>query len=163
MPVPEAEELVARWRPLWDPPAPAGVMAHITVLFPFLRPTTVDERVLQLVADAVGGVEPFAFTLVEVGRFPQTVYLAPQPAGPFAELTREVWQRFPARPPYAGRHPGVVPHVTVATTPDAAVLERAAAAAASAVPIVSRASAVWLLEEDDHGSYHVAAEVKLGR
>lgn len=162
VPVPEAEPLVARWRATWEPPAPPGVPAHITVLFPFLRPGRIDEEVLGLLTESAAGVEPFAFELTEVGRFPQTVYLAPTPAEPFAVLTRRAWERFPERPPYAGRYPGVVPHLTVTTTPDEETLKRAAAEAVASLPITSRAEVMLLFEEDAYGRYLPRAEIPLG-
>jgi hypothetical protein len=42
------------------------------------------------------------------------VYLAPEPAEPFVELTRALWRRFPGWPPYGGVHPTITPHLTVA-------------------------------------------------
>jgi 2'-5' RNA ligase len=162
VPVPEAEPLVARWRKTWVPPAPRGVTAHVTVLFPFLRAGRIDDDALSRLREAAAGVEPFAFELAEVGRFPQTVYLVPVPAAPFSLLIRRAWERFPERPPYAGRHPEIVPHLTVTTSPDEDTLARAAADAAAWLPISSRAAALLLLEEDEHGGYRPRAEIPLG-
>jgi len=162
VPVPEAEPLVARWRATWEPPAPVGVPAHVTVLFPFLRPGRLDEGALARLREAAAGVAPFRFELAEVGRFPQTVYLIPVPAEPFVALTRRVWDRFPERPPYAGKHPGIVPHLTVTTTSDEATLARAAADAASALPIAARAETLQLLQEGDHGGFRTRLEIPLG-
>jgi hypothetical protein len=46
--VPEAEPDVARLRERLDASAPLGIPAHITVLFPFMPPRTIDPAALTL-------------------------------------------------------------------------------------------------------------------
>jgi 2'-5' RNA ligase len=114
VPVPQAEAVVADLRARHDASAALGVPAHITVLFPFVPPSGIDAAVLARVQAAVQGVRAFAFTLSRTGRFAQTLYLAPDPAAPFAELTQRLVAEFGQYPPYGGVHSGVVPHLTVA-------------------------------------------------
>jgi 2'-5' RNA ligase len=112
--VPEAEPLVAALRSRFDPSAAMGVPAHITVLYPFMPPAQVTPEVLARAADALRGQEPFPFLLARVGRFPGVLYLAPEPAAPFAALTEALVRAFPAFPPFGGAHDRIVPHLTVA-------------------------------------------------
>jgi len=50
---------------------------------------------------------------VKVERWPGVLWLAPEPAEPFAALTRAVSARHPEYPPYGGGHDTLIPHLTV--------------------------------------------------
>lgn len=112
--VPEAEPLVADLRRRFDPSAAEGVPAHVTVLYPFVPPQSVSAADLAALAQLCAGVPAFACRFAEVRRFPATAWLAPEPAAPFVALTHAVMARFPGLAPYGGRHPEIVPHLTVA-------------------------------------------------
>jgi hypothetical protein len=56
----------------------------------------------------------FAYSLNSTGRFPDTLYLAPDPAQPFVDLVKGLVQYFPAYAPYHGQFHSIVPHLTVA-------------------------------------------------
>ena len=112
--VPEAEAAVRELRRRCDPAAALGVPAHITILTPFMPPEDITPRVLQTARSALMASHAFSFELGELGRWPETTYLLPQPAAPFVRMTRALAQAFPEFPPYGGRHAGLVPHLTVA-------------------------------------------------
>jgi len=112
--VPAAEPLVADLRHRYDATAAQGVPAHITVLVPFMDPSLIGADVLQRAQQSLSRTPAFDFTLGEVGRFPETAYLAPEPAAPFIEMTLALAEAFPGFPPYGGEHEGVIPHLTVA-------------------------------------------------
>lgn len=112
--VPEAEPLVGALRSRYDATAALGVPAHITILVPFVPPARVTTQVLRTVEQAIADIHPFEFTLGAVCRWPETVYLAPDPAEPFAALTRSIVRHYPEFPPYAGQHSDIIPHLTVA-------------------------------------------------
>jgi 2'-5' RNA ligase len=128
--VPEAEACEHGLRQRFDPSAGQGMPAHLTILFPFMEPASIDDAVLRRAGAALQDQRAFRFALRRVGRFPATAWLAPEPAAPFIALTRVVWAAFPAFPPFAGAHPDIVPHLTVANG-DAKEAEAAAAAAAA--------------------------------
>jgi 2'-5' RNA ligase len=111
--VPEAEEIVARLRLAHDPVAARGVPAHITILFPFCAPDELDDAMVARVRELARAHAPFAFTLEHVQTFTGTVWLAPNPADPFVELTLDASRRFPGHPPYGGLFPEIIPHLTV--------------------------------------------------
>ncbi|NUP83938.1 MAG: 2'-5' RNA ligase family protein, partial [Nonomuraea sp.] len=109
--VPEAEPVVGVWRERYDPSAAEGVPAHVTVLYPFLPFELVDTSAL---AELFAAWASFDVEFRGFGHFPGVLYLAPEPAEPFRELTTAVAERWPEAPPYGGAFPDVVPHLTVA-------------------------------------------------
>ena len=147
--VPEAEARVGSLRERFDASAAAGVPAHITVLFPFMAPALIDDRVLTQVAAALAAVPAFAFTLERVERFSTTTWLAPEPAAPFVALTNRLVQAFPAFLPFSGEFDSVIPHLTVAHG-DARDADRAQAELSRAMrrhgAIQVRCAAVMLME-----------------
>jgi 2'-5' RNA ligase len=112
--VPEAEPYVAHLRAQFDPSAKLGVPAHITLLYPFMAPELIGTAVLERARAAVAATHSFTFTLASVSRFPGAIYLAPEPAAPFIELTKRLVRQFPQFPPYSGQYETIVPHLTVA-------------------------------------------------
>lgn len=164
--VPEAEPVVAPLRLRYDPSARLGVPAHLTVLFPFAPRDALSREHLDGLAAVLAAVEPFAFELRTIARFPATVYLEPAPAAPFAALTAAIARRFPEHPPYGGRFPTVIPHLTVADLQpenvDRAERELAAALAAHG-PIRSHCREIALIEEDDDGRWRPRASLALRR
>jgi hypothetical protein len=163
VPVPEASHATAGWWPEWEPPKARGIPAHVSILFPFLRRTAVGAEQLELLREAAASVRAFDFSLVSVGRFPQTVYLRPEPATGFAALTTAVEERFPGVRAYGGVHPRHVPHLTVLTCRDRGLLDRAAVEVGAALPIRARASEAWLMAEREHGGWEHAETFPLDR
>jgi len=121
VPVAEAEDAVGALRLRLDPSAALGVPAHVTILVPFAPLDEVDEDAL---IDLLKAHRAFDFTLDRVEWFDDgVVYLSPEPAGPFAELTHAVAARWPDYPPYEGAFDEVVPHLTVAWSDDREALD----------------------------------------
>ena len=112
--VPEAEAAVGALRTRFDPSAALGVPAHITVPHPFMAPDAIDAAVSARIGGIAAATRRFHYRLDTIARFPETLYLAPDPAAPFIALTQALAAAFPDWPPYSGRHAGVVPHLTVA-------------------------------------------------
>lgn len=116
--VSEAEPYVGRYRERFDPSARLGVPAHVTILFPFMPPEALSEEVFERARAVAASVPEFQFSLARLGRFPGTLYLAPEPAAPFVALTESIHRSFPEYPPYGGKHSSVVPHMTIAHASD---------------------------------------------
>lgn len=117
----------------------AGMPAHVTVLYPFVRAREVDRHAKEMLGAALGAIPAFDFTMSEIRRFPNVVYLAPDPAEPFVALTHAVLRHWPDQQPYDGAFEEIVPHVTVAygeSTPSGVVEH---------LPITARAQEVWLM------------------
>ncbi|KUL30837.1 2'-5' RNA ligase family protein [Actinoplanes awajinensis] len=144
VPIPEAEPAVAALRARLDRSASWGVPAHITVIFPFLPPDQLSPQVLAAVGLIAAGVPRFFLSLDRVGWFDERVlWLSPNPAEPFRELTNRLAVRFPAALPYGGQFRDVVPHLTVGH--DRPGLAEAADAVAPALPIRARVTALRLI------------------
>ncbi len=154
VPVPEADPVVSPWWPHWQPPRARGVPAHVSILFPFLRRKALDPEALALIAEAAVAVAPFAVRFQRTGRFEHTLFLAPEPAHPFAELARQLHARFPETPPYRGAHGHALhPHLTVLTCADEQALERAEQEVRRALPLTAHVSELWLMVENEHGGW----------
>ena len=111
VPVPSVDWLVLDRRPAGEGLA---VPAHVTLISPFVSPDHLDEGLLAELRDLFSDVVPFSFTLEQTAQFPDgTVYLAPEPAAPFRQLTHALARAFPEYPSDESRFQTVVPHVTV--------------------------------------------------
>jgi 2'-5' RNA ligase len=153
--VPEAQELYDRWVGAWD--APPGVPAHVTILIPFSPAPELDD-----LRKLFGRFPPFAFSLSEVRRFPDVVYLAPEPAEFFVELTEAVVDRYPDYPPYGGLYEEIVPHLTIVQSDDHQLLARAQTALADMPQLESTAESVALLAHDLDGAWRQVEAFRLG-
>jgi hypothetical protein len=159
VPVPEAEPLVAPFRVRYDPGAGRGMPAHITVLYPFKSPDTIDAATLAELHDLFGAFRPFDFRLEAIRQFlGEALYLSAQPEEHFRHLTLAAWHRFPETPPYGGRYTGIVPHLTVALVPDttrlAAITREFTAATQNKLPVPGRAAGVALFDTTG-GRWHL--------
>lgn len=164
VPVPDAEPLVGDLRRRWDPTCAQGVPAHVTVLYPFVPAARVDERICGTIAEVVARMAPFPFALVDVGRFDGVLWLRPEPAQPFRDLTAALADAFPEHPPYEGRHAEVIPHLTVADTTEApdAPVGAIEARLRAGLPIRTGARLVRLMVETPEGRWVTRAEFPLG-
>lgn len=161
IPVPAAETVVADHRARFDPSAAQGVPAHITVLLPFLELDSISPEDVRRLEQLFAAAEPIDFTLARTARFPQVLFLAPDPAEPLVDLTEAVWREWPDHPPYGGEFPDIVPHLTVAAG-DApyAELERALE---PTLPIQATAERVWLMSRTEAGRWRHERSFRLGR
>lgn len=146
--VPDAEPAVRGWRERFDPSARAGVPAHVTVLFPFLDESRMDDRVHAALADVLGGHRAFDLRFEQCGRFPGVLYLVPGPDEPLRRLTEAITGRWPEAPPYGGRFAEIVPHLTVADGQDDAVLDEIEADLRGRLPFTCRITSVDLMAHD---------------
>jgi len=154
--VPEADPLVGRLRLAHDPAARAGLDAHVTLLFPFVPPESIDGAVLRRLEDQfardpeISGDVELRFD--RLARFPDGVsYLALADEAVKSKI-RALAKAWPEYPPYEGRFPDSVPHLTVAHGDDE-VLASAEVALASALPLVVTVRFASLIIEDDAGRW----------
>ena len=162
--VPEASEAVDAWREQTCYAKPSsGVPAHVTILFPFVPAAEIGDSLIRDLHALFGRQEPFRFELRESRRFPEVLYLAPEPPEPFAALTQAVVSAHTDYPPYEGAFTTVVPHLTVAEG-EPHVLDKAEADVRSSLPIVGEAREVILLEElePDSALWRPRARLPLG-
>jgi 2'-5' RNA ligase len=151
-----------RLRRRWDRAAGLGVPSHVTLLFPFLDATALDRSARRVIADVAGGVAPFTVRFERIERFPNVLYLAPEPAEPFRRLTRELAARFPDHPPYGGAFDDVIPHLTIAENAEAP-FEAIADEVTPALPIERPVSNLEVLIQTTDGRWHGHWRIRLGR
>jgi hypothetical protein len=153
VPVPEADPLVraALARQSTRPAvADDDVIAHITLLGPFLPLDRLVASVLDDLAAFFATVEPFSFLLAEVRSFSAgAVYLAPLPEAPFRSMTAALAARYPETPPYGGQFDRVIPHMTIGFARPETAEGWLRAAAESFGPIAARATEARLAEADE--------------
>jgi 2'-5' RNA ligase len=146
LPVPAAEPTVGQHRARLDEAARDGVPAHITVLYPFLPRTGIDEALLTSLGRLFAGFAAFELTLDKVGWFGENVvWLGPRDPAPFTALTDLVFTAFPSCPPYGGRHTEVIPHLTIGHLGGPQALRAAAESVRPSLPIETAATAVTLM------------------
>lgn len=163
VPVPEADAAVGPWRHQYDPAALAGVPAHVTLIVPWVAPQRITGGQLAAVGEVAAATAGWAFDLVDVAWFGRRVmWLVPQPAEPFKQLTAALAERF-GTPPWAGEFAEVVPHLTVAHAPvgDVASLEPVVKDLLGHLPITCRARELWVMVPDGD-RWEVHARCPLG-
>jgi 2'-5' RNA ligase len=158
--VPELEPLVGRWRETFTGDGAAGMPPHVTLLYPFADDGEV-EPLLGDVERIVSPSSPFEVAFAETCRWPDVLYLAPQPAAPFVALVDRLVEAFPAFPPYAGAYDEIVPHLTVAHGDDAR-FDEIAAELAPLLPIRVRVERAWLMSQAS-GEWRRHTPFSLGR
>jgi 2'-5' RNA ligase len=89
--VPEAGSSVEQWRERTCSDKPSiGIPAHVTLLFPFIPAPEIDDGLVAELSTLFGDFESFDFELREARRWPELVYLAPEPPEPFVDLTEAI-------------------------------------------------------------------------
>ena len=122
--VPEAEEVVGQFRQRYDPVAPLGMPAHVTVLFPFVDVGDIREELLTDLWKLYSETPRFTFALPRLGQFSDVLFLVPEPREPLDRLIAATRERFPEYPPYGGTVARPDPHLTIAHTEDPDELAR---------------------------------------
>lgn len=113
IPVKEAEPFVSNLRLKYDPSAPHGIPAHITVLFPFIPPEKLKFEDLFKLKEILK-FSKFEFKLEKIMTFPGVVFLEPTNKEKFIEITKKIWETFPDYPPFEGKFlPEINPHLTI--------------------------------------------------
>jgi 2'-5' RNA ligase len=166
VPVPEAEPVVGHLRARLDRSASLGVPAHVTILYPFVPPEQITAAVLAKAVAAVASVARFSCRFAGTDWFgDEVVWLAPEPAGPFRELTAAVHAAFPRYPPFGGVFADVIPHLTVGQQPDGGpgVLRAAEAEVGPRLPVHTQVSRAWLMTGTQApASWQLRATLPLG-
>ena len=149
-----AKSVVGEWRRRHTYDAPLGIPPHVTLLFPWVPAGELTDEVQQRLAQVLGEAEGFDVSFARTARFPDVLYLEPQPSEPFTALTEAIVAEWPEHPPYEGEHESVIPHLTVAESEDERLLERIVADVEPQLPIELRVREAQLYVEDASGHWH---------
>jgi 2'-5' RNA ligase len=153
---------VQRLRDRMDPAAADGVPAHVTLIYPFLPPSELRDDVRRRIEQIVATEPAFRVTLASVGRFPEIVYLEPQPVDPFVRLTRSLAAAFPDYPPYEGAHTDIIPHLTIVHGAPADYIAAAEHALPALLPINDFVREAWLIGHTPEQPWHTLWRLPLG-
>ena len=165
VPVPDAAPLVDAHRLSLTRAGADGIPPHVTVLYPFTGSERLTAERVREVARIAGDAPTFDVSFDTTARFdgdPPILYLAPEPAAPFAALTAALVAAFPEHRPYDGIYPELVPHLTVAIAP-AAVLAPIEAELRPSLPIAARVVEAWLMQRAEDNVWRLLERLPLGR
>jgi 2'-5' RNA ligase len=121
--VPTVEALVGEIRARYDRSAARGMPAHITLLYPFADATRISPDVHAQLRALFRRHSRFSFALTGVCGFRGVAYLNPQPHASFDALTHDLVRSFPEYLPYGGTIADPMPHLTLAQSPPATLLD----------------------------------------
>ena len=152
---------LARVRRRWDYAALTGVGPHVTILFPFLPCDDLGPRARKELAAMAGAIPTFDVRFEQVRRLPDLVWVQPEPAAPFTELTTAVAARWPSHLPYDGAFDIVIPHLTLVGS-DIADLEAVEALARRSTPFARRAQRLELWCQDGAGRWRTRWRMPFG-
>jgi 2'-5' RNA ligase len=138
VPVPAVEPVVSRWRERFDPSAAHGMPAHVTTLYPFLAEHRLTSEVVTELAQLCSGMPALEVHFRRAARFPDVLYLDPEPADDLRALTLAIAARWPEARPYGGAFDEVIPHLTVATGLRGAGLDAIEADLRNELPVSTR-------------------------
>ncbi len=124
IPPPPVQSFCYPLREQYDLESFAKVPAHVTLLYPFVPPESVDEAVTRL-EHICADTHPFEVVLSKYGRLEGALFLEPENPEPFRNLFHELAAAFPEYAPSAGK-PGAefYPHLTIAQLDDPEELEK---------------------------------------
>jgi 2'-5' RNA ligase len=162
--VPEAEPPVGELRMRLDRAASLGVPAHVTALFPFVAPASIDADLLESVAEVARASRPFEYLFSRTAWFGDDIlYLAPEDPTPFRDLTARLWEAFPAYPPYGGQFVDVVPHLTIGDRAGREALLDAERSVRAFGPVMGRAERLTLMAQTPGGRWSYRGRWTLGQ
>jgi 2'-5' RNA ligase len=163
VPVDPAEAVVGAWRREHTPSGSNGMPAHVTLLAPFTRPEQLVAGRMREVCEVLRDFEAFDFELISTGYLDlasrRVLYLRPEPGKRFVEMIAALVRRFPEHPQYGNADLDPVPHLTVATPADGALLEGIEAAVQTELPIGATATEAWIVEYGD-GGCHIRSRIE---
>lgn len=145
IPLPELDDELAPWLART---AADGIGAHLTVLMPFLPEAGITGEVFAALRGIFEGFAAFDVAFTKTARFPEVLYLVPEPDRPVREMTSAVWARWPQCPPYGGGIDDPVPHTTVVYARPEAEYEQARRVLEPRLPLRTRAAAAELVVFD---------------
>jgi 2'-5' RNA ligase len=160
---PEIADLVNPWLLATSENAQLGAPPHVTLLFPWLA-APVTEADLDRARSALHTFGPVTLTFREVRRWPEVVWLWPEPESAVRAMTEALMAEFPECPPYDGKFSDPQPHLTVAEG-SGEKLSRVEAAVADALaaygPVAVRVAEVAVAERQPDRSWQVAHTIGL--
>jgi hypothetical protein len=115
IPVPQADGILSHVRSSFSGEVPpAGSPAHITLLYPWMPPASIDDNVLAELSSLFAAFPAFDFILKQGWFGREVLLLVPADARPFVSLTEAIVHRWPEYPYYGGEYDEIEPHISLA-------------------------------------------------
>ena len=144
IPVPQADGILSHVRSSFSGEVPpAGSPAHITLLYPWMPPASIDDHVLAELTVLFATFPDFGFSLKQGWFGREVLLLVPDDASPFVRLTEAIVHRWPEYPYYGADYDKIEPHISLAYG-DEAGLSGLAAEVMHQLPVQAHASFVDL-------------------
>ncbi len=138
-----------------------GARPHVTLMYPFIPCPELRPAVREALAEIGGQAPAFEVRFERVRRFPDLVWIEPEPADPIAALTAAVTARWPDYQAYGGEFETVIPHMTVVES-ETAPLDTVEEVARSVVPFRARAERLEVWCQDAAGRWRPRWRIPLG-
>ena len=146
----------------YDPSAAAGVPPHLTLMFPFTQPSDLTEHIIDTLEGLIGRSRAFDFSLTRVGQFEQgVIFLEPEPAAPFADLTREIDRQFGLLPFGGASGDDPLTHLTVAILDSPSKHQDLVTQLVTELPIHLRAKEAWLMVGSNSSSWKTVRRMRM--
>jgi 2'-5' RNA ligase len=144
--------------------ATLGVPAHATLLHPFIEPEALRPAVRRRLQDVAANHAPIEYRLARMAEWPDAIYVAVEPAGPFVHLQIDLQAAFPDWPIY-GPDAGFEfePHITVADRVGKLEPGVREDRAWRALPHPARTEAVDVIATRPDGRWRLVWRIPLGR
>ena len=140
-----------------------GVPAHLTMLYPFVEPAGLDGRVRRRIESVARLHAPFEYRMVELRRWPDTVYVAVDQEAPFVRLQADLAAAFPDYPIYGSSSVfDYVPHISVVEGYGLAVAIEREPPSAVGLPAGTRATGLEVIATGPDGRWATVWRIRLG-
>ncbi|NNF53258.1 MAG: hypothetical protein HKN03_02340 [Acidimicrobiales bacterium] len=93
---------------------PGGIPAHITVLYPFIRPPKITSQTRDELAQLAAATDRFEVTITSLAQYEITTYLNLEPEEPIRTITYRIFEQWPNYPPYGDIDLYIQPHMALA-------------------------------------------------
>jgi 2'-5' RNA ligase superfamily len=163
----QAPELAAAHDELYPERVVEGIPLSLTLLYPFVPPTSLGERELAALREFFASRPGFSFELARVAQWDGggAVYAAPEPDDELRATMRALWARYPEYPPYGQPGSDPPPHASLTldggADPDT-LRERVEQRLASLLPARFVAREATLMEEYEPDRCRVRETFRFG-
>ena len=144
--------------------AAAGVPAHATLLHPFIEPDDLTPSVRRRLREVAANHRPFDYRQAGMAEWPDAIYVAVEPVGPFVRLQRDLQTAFADWPIYgAGADFEFEPHITIADRVGRLEPDVREDPAWRALPRAACAQAIDVIATGPDGRWRLVWRIPLGR
>jgi 2'-5' RNA ligase superfamily len=145
IPVPAADALLASVAARHPGIVREGMLAHVSLLYPFVAVNELDERVTSTLGELLVEQVPMPVEFVECYHRGGFVAVRPDPIEGLTELVSATRRQWPEVVPYGGIYGDVEPHVTVAMCSSEEMAVAIEQEVSAQLPISAELREAWLV------------------